>query len=115
MIGWGNYSAGTGAGLRFARFARIAVFFDGAIGRFECKSRILGAFLQIVSHYDHPGLRCPGCCAISNGKGLDVLSFEVFTLFTLFTVFFDGAGGRFECKNLFVKVQVCEQKHAGIE
>jgi len=80
MSGWGNYSAGIGAGFRFARFARIAVFFDGAIGRFECKSRILGAFLQIVSHYDHPGLRCPGCCAISNGKGLDVLSFEVFTL-----------------------------------
>ena len=49
------------------------------------------------------------------GKDLAMLLVEVFTLFTLFTVFFDGAGGRFECKNLFVKVQVCEQKHASIE
>ena len=44
-----------------------------------------------------------------------MLLVEVFTLFTLFTVFFDGAGGRFECKNLFVKVLFSEKDHAGIE
>ena len=47
--------------------------------------------------------------------GLAMLRVGVFTVFTLFTLFFDGAGRRIECKNLFVKVQVCEQKHAGIE
>ena len=46
---------------------------------------------------------------------LPVEVFPLFPLFPLFPVFFDSAGGRFECKNLFVKVQVCEQKHAGIE
>ena len=95
-----------GLGFDLQDLQELQCFLIVHIGRDECKSRILGAFLQIVSHYDHPGLRCPGCCAISNGKGLDVLSFEVFTLFTLFTVFFDGAGGRFECKNLFVKVLI---------
>jgi len=39
MNGWGNYSAGTRAGLRFARIARFAVFFDRAEGRFDCKTK----------------------------------------------------------------------------
>jgi len=33
-----------------------------------------------------------------------MLLVEVFPLFPLFPVFFDRAGGRFERKNLFVKV-----------
>ena len=33
-----------------------------------------------------------------------MLLVEVFTLFTVFTLFFDGAEGRFECKNLIIKV-----------
>ena len=40
------------------------------------------------------------------GKSCTMLLIEVFTLFTVFTLFFDGAGGRFECKNLFVKVLI---------
>ena len=37
-----------------------------------------------------------------------MLLIEVFPLFPLFPVFFDGAGGWFERKNLFVKVLFCD-------
>jgi len=52
--------------------------------------------------YPHPGSRHLRWQPLPFGKAL----FEVFPLFPLFPVFFDSAEGRFEWKNLFVKVLI---------
>ena len=93
----------------FARFAIIAMFFDSATERFDGKYQFLRCIF--TNHFSvnitlpSPQFTVPAVVAFVIGESLALLLIEVFTVFTLFTVFFDGAEGRFECKNLFVKVR----------
>ena len=62
-----------------------------------------------------PRFTVPGVAVFPIWESLAMLPVEVFTVFTLFTLFFDSAEERFECKNLFVKVLICELNYMGIE